>query len=116
MNDMLDVVHALFEEDSLVDEETEKARTRLRTSIYTKMYGHERYEWAARSSENGFSTADVIEPTTRATHSAPRAQRRGPREDLPKPEERRHYEYIPPTEFDPTAANPFDGVLDAPLG
>jgi hypothetical protein len=116
MSDMLDVLHVLFEEDQLVTEEVEKARSNLRAGIYTKLYGRETYEWGQEARQRQRyetdSTAGVVAPTThmQAPRYTPQSEKAYDGNEV------RHYGYIPPTQFDPTAAKPFGDVLDAPLG
>ena len=116
MIDMLDVIHVLFEEDQVVEEEVEKARSGLRAALYTRLYGHEDYAWAKSGQANytqpTFGTSDLVAPTTQMQKPTYTPQSEKP----PMPDEVRHYQYIPPTKFDPTAAKPFGDVLDAPLG
>jgi hypothetical protein len=91
MRDMLDVVHYLFEEDSRYSsaEEAESVSA-IRTSIYGRLYGTT-YKYKVKSKSSGndmnysFSDPNEVKP------------------------------YIPPTEFDPESADPFGGLLDAPI-
>ncbi len=88
---MLDVVHYLFEDDSRYSsaEEAESVSA-LRTSIYGRLYGiNYKYQVKSRLNKNNASN----------TYSDPNEV---------KP-------YIPPTEFDPDSADPFGGILDAPI-
>ncbi len=88
---MLDVVHYLFEEDSRYSsaEEAESVSA-TRTSIYGRLYGTT-YKYKVKSKSSGgpadysFSDPNEVKP------------------------------YIPPTEFDPDSADPFGGLLDAPI-
>jgi hypothetical protein len=92
LRDMLDVLHFFFETDSRYSsaEEAEgvsATRTALYEDLYKDTYKYKMKSSASRSSNSSFS------PST---------------EEL-KP-------YIPPTEFNPEAYNPFGEILDAPIG
>jgi hypothetical protein len=92
LRDMLDVVHYFFEEDSRYSSAEEaEAVSSVRSALYGDMYGTS-YRYGIKS-KNGKSSAGD-------TYSDP---------DEVKP-------YIPPTQFDANAANPFGAVLDAPIG
>lgn len=104
MNDLLDVLHFMFEEDMIpASGEQQEARGKLRTRIYTEMYGRPSYDWTPEAAQGAGGTVNArgAAPTDR-----PPREGEGPR----------HYEYIPPTKFDYDAENPFGDVLDAPLG
>lgn len=86
--DFLDVIHYYFEEDSnYATPEQAVARTKMRQRFYKTFYDQE-YMY-------GISDVDGRVVSEDGTTVKP---------------------YIPPTEFDPESANPFGGVLDAPIG
>ena len=93
MDDMLDVVHVLFEEDATpLWEEHQKAKSHLRSSIYQQLYGQE-YRYRVR--EGSASSEPMSSPEMM---------------DLP-PEQMPVKPYIPPT--DP---EDLESVLGAPAG
>jgi len=110
-SDMLDVIHYIFEEDSVfVSQEHLQTREGFRKKMYSDMYGRPyRYFRVAQSSgasgsySGGISGADSLdEPFEDMT----------PVDPLKPPTKG----YVPPTEFDASRPNPFGGVLDAPIG
>lgn len=89
-SDMIDVLHYFFEEDALaVSEIHAETRSQIRNGIYGQLYGTP-YAYSSSRSQ----------PSTQASWGADSGDT--------KP-------YIPPTEFDPDAFNPFGSVLDAPI-
>jgi hypothetical protein len=93
--DMLDVLHYLFESDSLGEQETQEAKTKMRRTIYGQLYERP-YRWGDNVDQE-FGTQEV--------HGAD-----GGTQGLT------HKGYIPPTPVNANAAKPFGNVLDAPLG
>jgi hypothetical protein len=99
--DMLDVLHYLFESDAIGEEEVQKAKHRLRTNLYTQIYDRA-YTWdvgqggPSDASGHAYGTQEVgsSAATTQLTH---------------KP-------YIPPTPVNAASPTPYGNVLDAPLG
>jgi hypothetical protein len=97
--DMLDVLHYLFESDAVGQEEEQEAKHRLRSILYTELY-ERTYTWQGGgrgSNANGreFGTQEVNDSgTPQLTH---------------KP-------FTPATPHDASSARPFGTVLDAPLG
>lgn len=100
--DMLDVLHYLFESDSLVEKETQDAKVKMRRTIYGQLYERS-YRWGSDTVDGrDFGTQEVASGETWSGEpSSPRLT---------------HKPYIPPTPVDATAAKPFGNVLDAPLG
>lgn len=91
---MMDVIHVLFEEDSIPQyEEHARVKSQVRTIIYEQMYQRE-YKYKIKSAEERRFIPDDPDPV----------------HDLP-PEKMPQKPYIPPT-------NPEDlqGILDGPLG
>ena len=89
-SDMIDVFHYFFEEDALaVSEIHAETRSQIREGVYEKLY-NTTYAYSSRKS------------------SSPRQESWGVDSGDVKP-------YVPPTEFDPDAFNPFGSVLDAPV-
>ena len=87
---MLDVVHYFFEQDSRYSSAEEaEAVTRMRSQIYSGLYGTT-YKYAVKTS------------------SSPGASGSGDDMAL-KP-------YVPPTEVDLDSPLPYGSVLDAPIG
>jgi hypothetical protein len=107
--DMLDVLHYLFESDSIDEQETQDAKRKMRGVIYGQLYERP-YTWGSESADTReFGTQDVAsgdvdysQPT-----STSGSARGGP--------QLTHKPYIPPTPVDPTSPRPFGTVLDAPL-
>lgn len=92
LSNMLDVVHFFFEEDSRFSSAEEaEGVSALRTSIYRDLYGV-KYRYASTKRKNKNLNEDYYSDLEET-----------------KP-------YIPPTEFDPTTANPYGDLLDAPIG
>jgi len=99
--DMLDVLHYLFEQDTIAySSEHFESRDNVRSVIYKNMYNID-YKYGSKSSSNtdyGFDDLDG------PVNAGPDIQTET------KP-------YFPPTNFNPDAANPFGGALrEAPLG
>ena len=103
---MLDVIHYFFEEDTLrySTGEHAEAASKFRSSLYG-MYGTT-YKYAVANSGNSNSGGRKYV---------------GKNEDfsfddtLPGASNNTVKPYIPPTQIDPDAADPFGGILDAPL-
>jgi hypothetical protein len=101
---MLDVLHYLFEEDllSIPDSDHAKYREGVRQNIYKNMY------------DKDYKFGIIKRQTTSDGESYPDDDifiaNGGAASGEVKP-------YIPPTNFNPDAANPFQGALrEAPLG
>jgi hypothetical protein len=98
--DMLDVLHYLFESDAIGTEEEQDAKSKLRGILYTQLY-ERAYTWSTGSKNRD---ADGREFGTQEVHSSP------VRPQLT------HKPYIPPTPVDASSSMPYGNVLDAPLG
>ncbi len=98
---MVDVLHYFFEEDSRYQSgEEAEAVSRLRSSVYSTMYGTTyKYAYSGSSTSAGRQYIADGSPTSF--------------NDFPSNEVK---PYIPPTEFDPDSSMPFGSALDAPLG
>jgi hypothetical protein len=90
-SDMIDVIHYFFEEDALaVSEIHAETRSQIRNGVYEKLYNTS-YAYSSERSKApnqeswGYDDPQGVKP------------------------------YVPPTEFDPDAFNPFGSVLDAPI-
>lgn len=113
VSDMLDVIHYMFEEDMRIPSaEVAEAVSKSRSILYRELYGRE-YSYTVGSNkifpgENidpplGYDADyDDIRPVDPAWDSSTM------RRDV-KP-------FIPATNFDPDAVNPFGTTLDGPLG
>ncbi len=105
MSDMLDVIHYFFEEDHLRFESGEhaEAASKLRVRLYEDLYKTE-YHYALKSSGSNAGRKYV-----------------GKNEDfdfdssIPGSSSGEVKPYIPPTQFNSDSADPFGGVLDAPI-
>ena len=108
MADMLDVIHYIFESDSLSISTAEQgdAKDAVRSTIYSELYGRS-YDYASSKKTNDFSNIDEplndfeempapVDPFERAGKSPP------------KP-------FVPATKMDEDSSLPFGGILDAPL-
>lgn len=94
LSDMLDVIHFFFEEDSrFVSAEEAEALSSLRTSIYRNLYGTT-YQYSSSKNKGNSDYAND-----------------GYFDDFSETKP-----YIPPTDFNPNASNPFGSLLDAPIG
>jgi hypothetical protein len=102
--DMLDVIHYIYEDDLFVaGEGMIEAKDKARSVIYSEMYG--------RTYKHG-ADQDMRMPEDLPLNDEL---------DLPVPVDpkamsSRPKAYTPATKFNPNAANPYVGVLDAPLG
>jgi hypothetical protein len=108
MSDLLDVLHALFEEAQDADtQEALRAREHLRKGIYTKLYGYKQYSWVSPESDSpatassGGTGADMI-----------------PMDEPVDPSKIKltHKPYVPPTPIDVDSPLPIAGLKEAPLG
>lgn len=96
---MLDIIHYLFESDSLDDEETSKAKLKMRRTLYKVLYMR-RYTWQEGEGEyRDFGTQEIS-----ANPSGGRST------------ELSHKPYVPPTPVHADSPLPYGNVLDAPLG
>ena len=96
VDDMLDMLHYLFESDNLDEEEVAKAKVKMRRTIYKVLYMRP-YTWHDSTEgyhEFGTQDANGDFGGSGLTH---------------KP-------YIPPTPVNANSAKPFGAALDAPLG
>lgn len=104
MSNMLDVMHYLFEEDvNFISPEQMEGRSRTRRIVYDKIYD--------RVFEYGMNTIPSYDDASNEFGDAGAYVERKPYETSEvKP-------FIPATNFDPDAPNPFQGVLrESPLG
>jgi hypothetical protein len=103
---MLDVVHYLFEEDAVISSEAEfETKNSARDIIYETVY-ERKFAYSAKKNKDFDEYNDDYssEPFDKKGNYVP------PTKNYVKP-------YIPPTDFDPDASNPYSGVLrETPLG
>jgi hypothetical protein len=99
---MLDIVHYLFESDSLGEKEEQDAKLKMRRSIYGQLYQRP-YTWGGGTADGGheFGTQEVASGAVYAGGTTPQLT---------------HKPYIPPTPVNADSAKPYGNVLDAPLG
>lgn len=107
--DMLDVIHYLFEEDvAFVSEDHAQSQSGTRTRLYQDLYGTVyKYPYKSKGGTNGRSYIDesvIDEPFVQEDLPKPF----DPRATAPKP-------FVPATKLNPDAADPFGGLLDAPI-
>jgi len=103
-SEMLDVIHVFLEEDysNAVSAEQVDARNRIRKVMYKQFYERS-LKWGVQ--ENDFSIDEPLETPVDYSDVKPF----DPKAATRKP-------YIPPTEFNPEAPQPFGRKIDAPLG
>lgn len=103
-SDMLDVLHVFLEEDysNAVSAEQVDARKKVRQVIYKQFYERDLL-WG--SSEDNFSVDEPLDSKVDYSDVKPF----DPKAATRKP-------YIPPTNFNPDAPQPFGRTIDAPLG
>ena len=108
---MLDVLHFLMEEDfAASSSEHAQSRSKVREILYPDLYGAT-YKYPVKGQGTGGVSGTVTSAETYDDLDAELSadiDPFSPRKQETKP-------FIPATTFDPSAANPFDG-LDAPLG
>ena len=110
-SDMLDVIHFFFEDDNRFSTAEEaKAVDQLRSGLYKDLYNRN-YKYATKSGsglntaggsfdlepENGDFEEEVIQPFNPRQHKEPTKS------------------YVPATELSDDEADPFGGLLDAPI-
>jgi hypothetical protein len=102
--DMLDVLHYLFEDDlSVYSAEQFESKNKIRKSVYPTLLGKP-YKYAPKETNNyDYGLEDLDDPLEPFNPN-----QKISREVKP---------YMPPTNFNPDAQNPFGGALrEAPLG
>ena len=101
IRDMLDVLHYLFEDDlSVYSAEQFESKNKIRKSVYPTLLGKPYIYASTENSRNDYGLEDLDDPMERGQKIN--------REVKP---------YIPPTNFNPDAPNPFGSALrEAPLG
>lgn len=103
MNNMMDVLHYLFEEDvNFVSPEQMQSRTRIRQLVYKQVYD--------KVFEYGINEESDFSDSNEFGNAGDYVAQKPYENSEVKP-------YIPPTNFNPDAPNPFQGVLrENPLG
>ena len=111
-SNMMDVVHYIFEQDTVVSSEDElKSQSAVRVAIYRDFYKKKyAYEYKPKSSSG---RAYVPDSDLEVMSEEEDLQPFRAREEMPQ-KSTMGEETITP--FDPTAQNPFNGILDAPMG
>lgn len=102
---MVDVLHFFFEEDHLRYESGEQAEagSKLRVKLYKDLYKTEyKYPIQPSGQQGGRKYIDKNEDFDFD-------------DSIPASSSQTVKPYIPPTEFNADAADPFGGVLDAPI-
>lgn len=109
-SNMVDVIHYFFEEDMVVESgEVAEAKDKMRSRIYSEMY-QTKYKYVSKKSKQGNSTQyggediDLSEDLSTPSDVKPFNPKSQPTKA-----------YVPPTEYDPSSAQPFGLDLDAPL-
>lgn len=103
--DLVDVIHYFFEEDHVRYESSEHAESasKMRSRLYGDLYNREyKYAITASSSSNGTTGRKYVSGSDDSDYDE------FAKTDQVKP-------YIPPTQFNPDSADPFNGALDAPI-
>ena len=104
---MVDVIHYLFEEDHLryATGEHAEAASKFRERLYEDLYGTKyNYSIAGKSGNSSSGGRKYI----------PKDEDFDFDSAIPGSVSKEIKPYIPPTQFDPDASDPFGGVLDAP--
>jgi len=103
-SDMLDVLHYLFEQDTIVNSQEEyESKNSVRRVIYQSVYNRD-FAYLRDVDTNKSNVSDDYEPFDEFDNYTPTTS------NSVKP-------YTPPTNFDPDAPNPFGSALrEAPLG
>lgn len=121
-SEMLDVLHVLLEDDNTFSSEEQLvSKNKLRTVIYEDWYG-QTYKYKIDTAKKGSRANDNPYGVAETAAGVPSTQSLDDVDDLAglnpfNPREQQETKpLIPFTEFDPDDANPFGGVLDAPLG
>lgn len=99
---MLDILHFLFDEDTIVvSQEHAESQSSVRTAVYQSLY-NKVYPYAYAGGSGNTTAGDGFSDDY----------------DFALPDVSNEIKpYIPPTQFDPSAENPFQGTLrEAPLG
>jgi hypothetical protein len=111
-SDMVDVIHYLFEEDTVFFSTEQAAyKDSLRGNLYRDMYERE-YKYVNKSSSDGSYGMDTLDAPLNATEEPVEQDKIrvfSPREKTAKP-------YSPPTQVKADDIKPFGSVLDAPIG
>ena len=104
MSNMLDVLHYLFEEDvNFISPEQMEGKSRTRQIVYEKIYERV-FEYGMTPSPDYYDSPNEFGDAGAYVEKKPYTN------SEVKP-------YIPATNFDPSAPNPFQGVLrESPLG
>lgn len=107
--EMLDIIHYIFEEDmNSSSGEQAEAKSKMRENLYSTMYNIT-YKYPVKVDNK--KQTEFIDPDTIPFDDGPGLDDIKPF----NPKEQPTKAYVPPTEFDPTSANPFGGTLDAPM-
>lgn len=117
VDDMLDVLHYLFEEDMYVGSIEEiESRKKTRKLIYEEMYGRE-YEYGVTTKpENDFYSDDIYPDDGYMSHVEDEGDHIVPFDPDDSGVEFKKKPYIPPTDFNPNSSMPFGSKIDGPLG
>jgi hypothetical protein len=100
---MLDILHYLFESDSIGEKEEQDAKAKMRRTLYGQLYNRP-YHWGEETGGTEFGTQDASGNSTVGSPSGSGG------------DQMTHKPYIPPTPVNANAAKPYGTVLDAPLG
>lgn len=120
--EMLDVIHFMLEDDlNLVSAEQAESRTKTRAMVYDILYNRS-YKYGKISRQSNTSSAGFDFDTDAGFVNNPDGgpipfdPSNGPRisEDI-EPVRKKPKAYVPPTDFNPDAINPFGKILDSPM-
>lgn len=112
---MMDVIHFIFEEDSTyASEEQLKSQSGVRVAMYRDFYNKKyKYEYVDPKKKNSqYQHVYVPDSDLGVMSEEEEAQAFSSREDLAQKPVMGEDTITP---FDPTAPNPFGGILDAPM-
>lgn len=109
-SDMVDIIHYYFEEDmNYSTAEQSEARTKTRENLYSKLYNrHYKYSQKTTPSTSRTYTEEYGDITPESNVPNADIQPFNPKKQPTKA-------YVPPTEFDGSAQEPFGAILDSPL-
>jgi len=121
---MLDVIHYMLEDDlNLVSAEQAESRTKTRVLVYETLYDRShKYGKISRQSNNSTSAFDIYtdegfvnNPDGGPIPFDPSQGRSSESSTKTEPTRKKVKGYVPPTDFNPDAINPFGKILDSPM-
>ena len=112
---MLDVIHYYFEEDSTyLSQESVERKSLMREHMYKTLY-ESVYPYTTHTT-NTNSSREKINPEEFTESDGESWDDEIAKTKLFSPSTQPPAPYVPPTQFNPDAPQPFGNLLDAPLG